>query len=690
MSQPTGQDPMIKVSVVVPVYNAGRYLEECAASLLAQSLSSDEYEIIFVDDGSTDDSPAAVDKLAAEYPHVRVHHQANSGWPGKPRNVGVAMARGAYVQFVDQDDQLGPEALERMYAMGSRNGSDIVLGKVGGTMGGPSSMFRENVERCTIADTALIESVSPHKMFRRAFLLDHDIWFPEGKRRLEDQLFMVQAYLEARTVSIVGDYVCYYWNRRDDGKNSSGTASTMRGYYNNLREVLDAIEAGTEPGELRNRLMGRFFRVEMMRRLGEPRLLRYSDGYRNLGYRVVRELAVERFSSGGEGFATGDVVAGLSPMMRLRAMLLERERLDGLMELARRCGQVRATCTVDDVRWEGTRLCLDLRTSLVHADGSPVVVLGNDGRYALDPTLAAGLPTIDAWDVGDPCEHAKAEIRVRHRDTGTWWFAPATLRPSLVPVGSGPQARFQVVVAGTASIDPHTLAGGAPCEPGRYDVVVSLQVLGLGRPARVIIEAGQRWSGVLVPGVVGDPARIVVPQRATPNGALIVDVDERQPSLAPALAARGVGPLDVRDGDLHVALPMHTAKFTGTREVEVVLGREGSSRALPARLQPPHLASLVFDNVTTLPSGRHPLSVRVDSSGRQRPVRIGTVVVEQGRIVDVLSASYRTIPHRAAARVVGSPWLQRQARRAIAVMPASEKTRDLARRLGAAASRKLR
>jgi poly(ribitol-phosphate) beta-N-acetylglucosaminyltransferase len=680
---------MIKVSVVVPVYNAGRYLEECAGSLLAQSLPPDEYEIVFVDDGSTDDSPAAVDKLAAEYPHVRVHHQANSGWPGKPRNVGVAMAQGAYVQFVDQDDQLAPEALERMYAMGVRNGSDIVLGKVGGTMGGPNSIFRRNVERCTIADTPLIESVSPHKMFRRAFLVEHDIRFPEGRRRLEDQLFMVKAYLKARNVSIVGDYVCYYWNRRDDGKNSSGTASTMQGYYDNLREVLDAIEAGTEPGELRNQLMRRFFRVEMMRRLGEPRLLRYSDGYRNLGYRVVRALAVERFSSGDTGFAAGEVVAGLSPMMRLRATLLERDRLDGLMELARRCEKVRATCTVDDLRWDGGRLCLDLRTHLVHADGSPVVLIANGGRYELDPTLAGGLPTIDRWDVGDPGEHARADIRVRHRESGTWWFAPTTLRPSLTPVGLGPEARFQLVVAGTAFLDPRTLAGGAPCEPGRYDVMVSLQALGLGRPARVSIEAGQRWNSVLVPGVVGDPARIVVPQRAT-LGHLVLDVDERHPSLAPALAARGIGPLDVRDSDLHVALPMHTAEFTGTRDVEVVVGREGSSSALPARLQPPHLASLVFDNLTTLPSGRHPLSLRVDPSGNQPPVRIGTVVVEQGRIVDVHSTSYRTMPQRAAARVVGSPWLQRQARRAIAVMPASEQTRDLARRLGAAAARKLR
>ena len=105
----------VKVSVVVPVYNPGAHIEECVASLLRQSLPPDAYEVIFVDDGSTDGTGERLDELAAADPRVRVFHQENSGWSGRPRNVGIDAARGEYVMFVDNDDHLGDEALERMY-----------------------------------------------------------------------------------------------------------------------------------------------------------------------------------------------------------------------------------------------------------------------------------------------------------------------------------------------------------------------------------------------------------------------------------------------------------------------------------------------------------------------------------------------------------------------------------------------
>lgn len=120
----------VKVSVVIPVYNPGEYIEDCISSLLRQSLPDDEYEAIFVDDGSTDATPARLDEIAAAYPHMHVIHQESSGWSGKPRNVGTAAARGEFVMYVDNDDWLGDEALERMYNYGVENEADVIIGKM--------------------------------------------------------------------------------------------------------------------------------------------------------------------------------------------------------------------------------------------------------------------------------------------------------------------------------------------------------------------------------------------------------------------------------------------------------------------------------------------------------------------------------------------------------------------------------
>ena len=71
----------LKVSVVVPVYNAGDYLDRCAPSLLEQSLGSESYEVIYVDDGSTDGSGDRLQRITERHRHARLISQENSGWP---------------------------------------------------------------------------------------------------------------------------------------------------------------------------------------------------------------------------------------------------------------------------------------------------------------------------------------------------------------------------------------------------------------------------------------------------------------------------------------------------------------------------------------------------------------------------------------------------------------------------------
>lgn len=367
----------------MPIYNAGSYIERCAPSLVNQSLGADAYEVVYVDDGSTDDSAERLGRLAEAHAHVRVYRQENSGWPGKPRNVGIDRSRGKYVQFVDQDDELSYEALERLYALAERNGSDIVLGKVHGTMQGPSNVFKRTVERCTAADAPLFESLTPHKMFRRDFLREHGIRFPEGRVRLEDQLFMARTYVRAKTVSILGNYPCYRWNRREDGGNNSSRRITADDYYGHLGNVVEAIKEGTQPGDLQDRLLRRSYRVELLRPVSEPRVLRRTGKDLEEYFTTVRRMAMTSFPPG--------VSEGLPAISRLRAELLVQGRLGSLVELARRTEQIKAHVDVDDMRWRNDKLVIRTRVGMVRADGEPLTVVEHGGRMLLDPELLDGI-----------------------------------------------------------------------------------------------------------------------------------------------------------------------------------------------------------------------------------------------------------------------------------------------------------
>ena len=114
---------MLKVSVIVPVYNAAAYLEQCLESLLSQTLR--EMEIICVDDGSTDGTPAVLRRYARRDERIVVVTQPNRGM-GAAYNAGMARARGAYIGFVESDDFASPDMFEALYAAASENGAAVV------------------------------------------------------------------------------------------------------------------------------------------------------------------------------------------------------------------------------------------------------------------------------------------------------------------------------------------------------------------------------------------------------------------------------------------------------------------------------------------------------------------------------------------------------------------------------------
>ena len=114
----------VAVSVVIPVYNVEKYLKECVDSVLKQTYFS--YEIILVDDGSTDASAKICDEYAAKDSRISVIHKPNGGL-SSARNTGLQKARGAYVYFLDSDDYIVEYALEKLVEAAERDNADIVF-----------------------------------------------------------------------------------------------------------------------------------------------------------------------------------------------------------------------------------------------------------------------------------------------------------------------------------------------------------------------------------------------------------------------------------------------------------------------------------------------------------------------------------------------------------------------------------
>lgn len=116
---------MIKVSVIIPVYNVEKYLDECLHSVMNQTLK--EIEIICVDDKSPDNCPRMLDEYAKKDSRIRVIHNKENRRQGFARNRGMDIARGKYLYFLDSDDMIVENALEELYALAERDSLDAVF-----------------------------------------------------------------------------------------------------------------------------------------------------------------------------------------------------------------------------------------------------------------------------------------------------------------------------------------------------------------------------------------------------------------------------------------------------------------------------------------------------------------------------------------------------------------------------------
>ncbi len=449
----------MKVTVVVPYYNPpAHHLDRLLASLKAQSMPGHDFEIIVVDDGSDEAAAQRLDEAARAQPGVRaIHHPTNSGWPGRPRNLGMDAARGEFIFFADVDDWFEPEALERMVAYGEEHDSDIVWGRIVGDNRRLSpALFRKNVPDARLGVDPLLALLTVHRLFRTAMLRDNGIRFAEGYVRLEDHMFMMSAYFAARRISILADYPCYHWTWEPDARHSSRRRDRPREYFDSVRRVLDIVEDHMEPGEQRDRTVAHWYSAKSLARLEGPAMIAYSADERQEMFDAVRDLVRDRFPEHLDRY--------LRPPRQVSAQLLRAGEVEPMRVFATWARGVHLSAVVEAVHWAGDELRATVACTIVGPDGAPLLVErdGEGERWRLPDDLVAQLPTMASPVVTGFASRLNISCLLRNRSTWVVEPAPTTVvtRPAFDAGGVAPMtatAEVSVDVAGAAlerSADP--------------------------------------------------------------------------------------------------------------------------------------------------------------------------------------------------------------------------------------------
>lgn len=227
----------MKVSIVIPVYNKAEYISDCLESLLQQDF--DDFEIVAVNDGSTDDSGRICDEKATEDTPIRVIHTENGGVTAARRK-GVEQAKGEYIMFVDADDKLLPNAIKTLYKAIIDSNADEVIGTYKDQYGNRYDSGWRGFMPCEPLVRNLLSIKNSFCvlwgiMFRKS-LLDGCLNAPREIVEREDSLMQIKYLMKNPKVYFIADAVYLYY--QDVPNQRKENLEWIRIYDNELQKTL--------------------------------------------------------------------------------------------------------------------------------------------------------------------------------------------------------------------------------------------------------------------------------------------------------------------------------------------------------------------------------------------------------------------------------------------------------------------
>ncbi|MDH2443076.1 glycosyltransferase family 2 protein [Amnibacterium sp. CER49] len=619
----------IRISVIVAAYRPGDGITRVIDSLDAQTLPQDEFETIVIDDGSPDDTYERLQRYAETRPNMRVHRIENSGWPSRPRNVATEMARGEWVLFMDHDDSLYPDALRRVAEYAAETGADLLSPKESKTSDvwwGVNALSDGNLPNVLGSGGGIdrLLPMVPHKFYRRAFLAEHGIRFPEGRRMLWEDIYVnVEAWRHARVVSVLADAPVYLWHSSET--NNSKTYGPQTGEFwdrlDQLFAFIDETLDGPEFAEARRTMLLHQYRGRLIGRFGQ--MLSYASPEE-----VRRALARGRALQ--ERYIPEEWDGLLGRFERARALLLRAERPDLLRVLVQGDADLHAVTRADRIEWRDGRLHLSVSAGWrLRSEGPmPFERQGDRVLRVLPPAVAAALPA-ELLDVTDDLPSLDAWVGIRARSERVTWRLRHEPERLFEPVGD--EGRVAPAVRTEVEVDLGTAASGHPLEDTVYDLYGAVRWGGLARSAS--IKYGKAARAALLDG------RQAVAYK-NKKGNLTLDLAGRLRSVVKD-ARPGEEHVHGADGRLTVELPEAVVHGTTALPAEVVLEPSSGGEAI---VLPGHLVGDAegarLEAAGSVPPGDYGLAFRTGAGGESLESAFRLTVDESG----VMSAAGRNAP----------------------------------------------
>jgi len=206
----------IKVSVIVPVYNVEKYLDECLSSLARQTLN--EIEIIVVNDGTKDNSQLIIDQYVDKYPTKFVGLIKENGGLGDARNYGIPFGKGEYIGFIDSDDVVDVTMFEKLYLSAKENDSDLVVCDLEYFYDdSPEKLYKQGfvgIDGVSMNKSLFLSPLFAwNKLYRRTLFIESGLKYPLGLW-YEDIPVSVPFFTMTKKISVVNESLVHYRQRK--------------------------------------------------------------------------------------------------------------------------------------------------------------------------------------------------------------------------------------------------------------------------------------------------------------------------------------------------------------------------------------------------------------------------------------------------------------------------------------------